>query len=47
MFSVDKFMDSATLTLSEHPYKVGEQMAYLQSRSSLHGCGWISHGGFF
>lgn len=32
MLAVDKFMDSATLTHLKHPYKVGEQMAYLQSQ---------------
>lgn len=31
MLGIDKFMDSTTLTHLEHPYKVGEQMAYLQS----------------
>lgn len=31
MLGIDKFMDPTTLTHLEHPYKVGEQMAYLQS----------------
>lgn len=31
MFGRDKFMDETTLTHLEAPYKVGEQMAYLQS----------------
>lgn len=31
MLGIDKFMDSTTLTHLEHPYKVEEQMAYLQS----------------
>lgn len=31
MLGIDKFMDPTTLTRLEHPYKVGEQMAYLQS----------------
>lgn len=29
MFGIDKFMNPTALL--EHPYKVGEQMAYLQS----------------
>ena len=32
MLGIAKFMDSTTVTHLEHPYKVGGQVAYLQSK---------------
>lgn len=32
MLAIGKFMDSSALTPLEHPHKVGEQKAYLQSQ---------------